>query len=283
MIALVILTHTERERLATHLPALLSQQGVDYEIIVVDMHSEDDTIDLLKAMEEEHHCLRHLALPVNAKDISYERLALHLGMRAAIASRVLLLDADTEVPSDHWLVDVLQAWSPDYGMVLVPTMRTRTKNCGDYLTAGHEAWRNSLYLRQSTRHALFRAGNAIVGLEKEMFLRYNAPAGLLALKTGAMDIFVARNAREDNTLVITDPALFPCRDACAGSHFWSQRRLFDAETSRHLSRRPLRGVTYMLHCMCTIHRGSLVYGLQDLYDNIRWCFTSKKTFTKKHY
>lgn len=283
MIALVILTHNEREKLAAHLPAILSQKGTDYEIIVVDMYSEDDTTDLLSSIEEKHTRLRHLSLPANARDISHERLALHLGMRAAIASRVLLMDADTELPSDHWLSDIQKAWSPDYDFLLIPTLRTRIKGPGSYFTAGHEAWHNCLYISQATRHSLFRAGNNIVGLEKDTFLRYNAPAKHLALKTGTVDIFLSCTANRNNTFVITDSKLFPCHDAEHGRHFWSQRRLFNAETSHHLSKRCLRSFTYMMYVLCTVHRGSIPYSLQDLYDNIRWCFTGKKTFVKKHY
>lgn len=283
MIAIVILTRDERDRLATHLPVLLSQQGVDYEVIVVDMYSEDDTIGLLQTLEEEYPCLHHLSLPANAKDISHERLALHLGMRAAIASRILLMDADTEVPSDHWLTDIQQSWTADHGMILIPTERTRTKGCSDYFTAGHEAWHNRLLLRQAIGYGLYRAGNAIVGLDKGTFLHYNVPAHLLALKTGTMDIFVAHTAAKQNIFVLTDSTLFPRRDANPSRHFWAQRRLFDAETIRHLPHRCRRRLTYLLHCLCTIHRGSIPYSLQDICDNIRWCCTGKKAFIKKHY
>lgn len=283
MISLVILTHNEQEKLASHLPALLSQQGTDYEVIVVDMYSEDETADLLTSIEENCHSLRHLSLPANARDISHERLALHLGMRAAIASRVLLLDADTELPSEHWLSDIEKVWTADYDFLLVPTLRTRIKRPGSYFNARHEAWHNNLYIRQAARYGLFRAGNCIVGLKKEMFLRYNAPAGHLALKTGTMDIFLSYMANHDNTAIVSDRELFPCHDAKNGRHFWSQRRLFSVETSHHLSKRCLRSLTYVLHCLCTIHRGSIPYSLQDFYDNIRWSMTGRKTFVKKHY
>lgn len=283
MISVIILAHNVREKLAAHLPLLLSQRDADYEVIVVDMYSEDDTTDMLKTMAEAHPCLSHLSLPANAKDISYERLALHLGMRAAISSRILLLDADTEVPSEHWLADVTQAWPQHYEILLIPTVRSRARHGRDYFTAGHEAWRNRLYLKQATNHGLYRAGNAIAAMDKGIFLHSNAPAEHLALKTGTMDIFVAHTANRGNTLVITDPVLFPCRDAGSGDSFWLQRRLFDAETSRHLPRRLLRGTTYMWHCLCTVHRGSIPYSLMDLYDKIRWCCTGKRTFIKKHY
>ncbi|MDE5561777.1 MAG: glycosyltransferase, partial [Bacteroidaceae bacterium] len=90
MISLLIITHEEEEILSRHLPALLSQQDAMYEVVVVDMNSKDNTVELLTALEEQYPHLRHLSLPYSARDISHERLALHLGLRAAISSRVLI-------------------------------------------------------------------------------------------------------------------------------------------------------------------------------------------------
>jgi GT2 family glycosyltransferase len=47
MISLLIIAHEEHEKLSLHLPALLSQEGAVYEVVVVDMNSEDDTLVLL--------------------------------------------------------------------------------------------------------------------------------------------------------------------------------------------------------------------------------------------
>jgi hypothetical protein len=39
MISLLIIAHEEHEILSLHLPALLSQEGAVYEVVVVDMNS----------------------------------------------------------------------------------------------------------------------------------------------------------------------------------------------------------------------------------------------------
>ena len=98
MTSIIIIAHEQSEALSANLPALLSQQGTEFEVVVVDMNSEDDTIDRLKAMAECHPQLHYLSLPTSARDISRERLALHLGMRAAIYPNVLVMNATSVVP-----------------------------------------------------------------------------------------------------------------------------------------------------------------------------------------
>lgn len=283
MISLLIIAHEEHEKLSLHLPALLSQEGTVYEVVVVDMNSEDDTLVLLKSLEEHYPHLQHLSLPVSARDISRERLALHLGMRAAKFSHVLVLNAGIEAPSPHWLADIENRWRTDCDIMLIPTQRTRSKRLGDYFTAGHEAWRNKLHQRQALRKNIFRAGTAIVGLNKEIFLTHNSPAKHLALKTGALDIFVSHVANRYNTILLDEKELFPIEDNDNNLYLWRQRRLFDVETRKHLSRKLIRRLTYMEHCLSTIHKGAIPYSILDIYDYLRWMFTRKNTFIKKHY
>ena len=78
MISLLIIAHEEHDKLSLHLPALFDQQGTEFEVVVVDMNSEDETIDLLKSLQETHPQLHYLSMPTRARDISREQLALHL-------------------------------------------------------------------------------------------------------------------------------------------------------------------------------------------------------------
>ena len=70
MVTILIIAHEEEEKLSRNLPFLLSQQCTDYEVVVVDMNSEDNTIEILNALEAEHRHLRHISLPKSAKDIT---------------------------------------------------------------------------------------------------------------------------------------------------------------------------------------------------------------------
>jgi glycosyltransferase involved in cell wall biosynthesis len=283
MITLLIITHDEEEKIIHNLPLLLSQQGADYEIVVVDMNSEDNTLELLNTLEENHKHLRHLSLPTSARDISRERLALHLGMRAANSKNVLILRPGTQVPDEQWLANVEKRWRTDGDIMLIPTKRVRNQKGRDFFTAGHEAWHQALNFKQARKYNLFRAANNVVGLNKDKFLTYNSPAHHLALKTGTLDIFISHTATVYNTIIITETSLVPYEEPIKSSHLWAQMRLFDVETRKHLTQKSKWTLTYILHCITSIHKGSIPYSIMDAYDYLRWSLTRKKTFIKKHY
>ena len=102
-LTIVIPAHNQAEQLRRHLPAILNQDYEEFEVVVVDIASTDDTRTFLEAMEQRYKYLRHTSTPASARDISLERLALTLGIRSAQHEWVVLTQADAEPASNQWL------------------------------------------------------------------------------------------------------------------------------------------------------------------------------------
>ena len=103
-VSIVMTVHNQENNLRQNLPALLSQDYPEpYEVIIVDMNSDDGTQKLLERMEQEYMHLHHTFCPDTARDISLSRLAITLGFRSACYDWVLMMTADACPPSLHWL------------------------------------------------------------------------------------------------------------------------------------------------------------------------------------
>ena len=94
-VAVVIVAQEEAEKLRRHLPLFLEQHyPSEYQVIVVDIHSSDDTLKLLEELEGKYPHLTHTSIPVSARDISMQRLAMTLGMKTACTEWVVFTQAD---------------------------------------------------------------------------------------------------------------------------------------------------------------------------------------------
>ncbi len=102
-IAVVMTVCNQAEALRRHLKTVLEQDYDDFEVIVVDMASTDDTVHVLEQFELDYPRLRHTYTPASARDISLERLALTLAIRMARSQWVVVTRADSEPLSQHWL------------------------------------------------------------------------------------------------------------------------------------------------------------------------------------
>jgi glycosyltransferase involved in cell wall biosynthesis len=91
IVSIIIPTHDRGELLSQTLASVRAQSFEDWEAIVVDDHSKDDTIARLHACEAEDGRIRHLCLPSEKTGAQAARNA---GIAAATGRYLILLDSD---------------------------------------------------------------------------------------------------------------------------------------------------------------------------------------------
>lgn len=102
-VSVIICAKNERDNLLQFLPDFLNQNHPNFEVIVVNDHSVDDTGDVLKAFTMQFKHLKVVNVPDNDRFYGSKKFALTLGIKAAQYDRVLLTDADCKPASPMWL------------------------------------------------------------------------------------------------------------------------------------------------------------------------------------
>ena len=115
--SLVMTVHDQAEEIRNELPRLLEQQYEDYEVIVVDEHSSDETADLLNYMKTDHPQLYTTFLPKYQFQQFRRRLAFTLGVKAARKEWIVFTDLTTTPPSHTWLEE-LSEYTGDSVLIL---------------------------------------------------------------------------------------------------------------------------------------------------------------------
>ena len=100
-VSVLICARNEAENLKSYLPAVLEQQYPDFEVLVIDDDSEDDTPAILAAFQEKFRHLRVLRL--SPKTTPGKKHALAQGIDAARYEHLLFTDADCRPASPFWL------------------------------------------------------------------------------------------------------------------------------------------------------------------------------------
>ena len=96
----------QAQKLTANLPALLSQQCEDYEVIVVDESSTDESADTLKQFKADNPHLYTTFLPKYQFQKNRRRLAFTIGVKAAKKEWMVFTDITYAPPSDQWLAEL---------------------------------------------------------------------------------------------------------------------------------------------------------------------------------
>ena len=189
-ISVVIPCHNQALDLTALLPVLLQQDYPDFEIIVCDEVSSDDTAEVLRSFTEKNSQIRFRHVPPTSRGIHHRQLSITMGIRAARGEWVVLTTADALPADNQWLRTFASHFSPDKALIVGKTDFTGTKDEAFRLAA----FRSLRYFHMNLRS--IRAGRPLtadlsnMALRREAFLSAGGFADSLSVATGEGEMIV---------------------------------------------------------------------------------------------
>ena len=239
-VSVVLCAHNEAYNISQYLPVLLTQDYPEYEVIVVDDGSEDETRAMIERYMVNDPRLHLTFVPYGARVGSTKKLALTLAAKAAKYEYLLLTDADCVPESNHWIREMMQGFG-DVQRDNVQCTKDIVLGFSPYFEEkGHV---NRLVRYDTLFNGLHYLGAALCGhpymgvgrnlaYRKALFFESGGFTHLMNKIAGDDDLFVNHVATKTNTAVVLS------RDSFTWSvskktmkEWWQQKR-------RHLSVSP---------------------------------------------
>jgi glycosyltransferase involved in cell wall biosynthesis len=117
-VSVIICARNEAENLQNFLPAVLEQDYPDYEVIVVNDCSEDDSYDVLGKYLLQYPHLKISNVNKDPKFTHNKKFAQFIGIKAAKNDILLFTDADCQPESEKWLEQMASNFYTKTGFVL---------------------------------------------------------------------------------------------------------------------------------------------------------------------
>ena len=204
-ISVIICAKNEELNLEHFLPHVLQQDYPEYEVVVVNDSSTDDTEHVLMQLAAQFDQLRYTSIPVDDKLKRGKKLALTIGLKAAKYDHVLLSDADCYPVSDHWLQRMASNFSEDHKMVLGYGGYERRKGLLNTLIRYETTFTAIQYLSYAIKGNPYMGVGRNLAYEKALFFDNKGFAGHYHLLSGDDDLFVNQNATGINCAVEFSP------------------------------------------------------------------------------
>ncbi|WP_165836087.1 glycosyltransferase [Marinifilum breve] len=106
-ISIIVCAKNQAQYLEKNLPGLLTQDYPEYEIIVVDNGSVDDTEDVLIRLKNVYPNLRSTQIPIDEKFKHNKKLAITIGVKAAKYNQIIHLNPNGFTNSKTWLSNTI--------------------------------------------------------------------------------------------------------------------------------------------------------------------------------
>ena len=228
-VSVVICARNEYHKLKENLPLVLNQNYPDFEVVVVNHASEDETSFLLSDLAEQYPNLKIVEIRENLNFFDGKKFPLSIGIKSASHEFVLLTDADCRPNSQDWITNMAGGFSKDKEIVL---------GYGGYESS--KSFLNRLIRFDTVHIALQYLSFALAGIpymgvgrnmayRKSLFYENKGFTSHYTVHSGDDDLFINSAANRKNTRIVINPDSFTIsQPKNSFGEWWTQKR-------RHLS------------------------------------------------
>ena len=205
-ISIIVCAKNEFHNLKEKLPAILNQDYPNYEIIVVNDQSVDDTTVLLKELKKQYHNLVVVTIEKHINERPGKKFALTLGIKTAKYEQLLLTDADCIPNSKNWAMQMCSNFN-SADIVLGYGSYERKKGLLNKLIRFDTFNVAQQYLSYALAGQTYMGVGRNMAYKKSLFFENKGFANHLHITSGDDDLFIQEIANKNNGRIeITEQA-----------------------------------------------------------------------------
>jgi cellulose synthase/poly-beta-1,6-N-acetylglucosamine synthase-like glycosyltransferase len=232
-VSVVICARNQFNQLKENLPFILTQEYPDFEVVVVNHASEDETEFLLSKMSEQYPQLKVVEIRQNLNFFEGKKFPLSIGIKSASNDLLLLTDADCKPLNSKWIACMAAGFSNNTDIVL---------GYGSY--AGSSNLLNRLIRFDTVNIAIQYFSFALAGIpymgvgrnmayRKSLFYEKKGFTSHYEVLSGDDDLFINQAATRNNTRIIVCPESFTLSQPKKSLKEWLTQKKRHLSTGRY--------------------------------------------------
>jgi biofilm PGA synthesis N-glycosyltransferase PgaC len=232
-VSIIICAKNEDENLTEFLPKVLTQEYPDFEVIVVNDCSYDNTENVIDEFAKIFPNLRKATIKEDAYYKHGKKFAMLVGIKAAKNNCLLFTDADCYPASNQWLAEMAAGFSAEREIVLGYGAYEKQKGFLNKLIRFDAFMIAVQYLSSAIKNKPYMGVGRNLAYTKELFFKERGFSKHYHINSGDDDLFVNQSANRSNTNVCID------KEAMTYSKPKKTFRQWNIQKTRHLTTAPL--------------------------------------------
>lgn len=232
-ISIIVCAKNEEENIKKHFPLLVTQNYPDYEIVLIDDASSDETLELFETYEKQYSNVKLVKVQNNEAFWGNKKFALTLGIKAAKNEYLVFTDADCYPATNDWLLQLSSQFSKEKTIVLGYGAYEKIKN--SFL---NKIIRFETLLTATQYFSWAKIGNPYMGVgrnlayKREEFFSVRGFIDHMKIRSGDDDLFINQAATKKNTEIIFTPESFTFSEPKTTYKSWFYQKRRHATTAK---------------------------------------------------
>ncbi len=199
-VSVIVCARNEAQNLRKLIPRLLDQNHTNYEVIIVDDRSEDDTPSLCQAIEDDK--FRYIRIDAVPENFNSKKYALTRGIEHSRHDTILLTDADCIPASAEWISKMSGGFGNSTDYVLGFSMYNQEPGLLNLLIRFETVWTAIHYIGFALTGMPYMGVGRNMAYRKSVFRKNSGFRGIEHLTGGDDDLLINRYGNSENCAVV---------------------------------------------------------------------------------
>ncbi|KIX22004.1 glycosyl transferase family 2 [Flavobacterium sp. 316] len=232
-ISVIVCAKNEAENIKKYFPLLISQNHPDYEIILIDDASSDETLDLFEKYEQQYSNIKLVKVQNNETFWGNKKYALTLGIKVAKNEHLLFIDADCYPNSKNWITQMASQFTSKKAIVLGYGGYEKIKN--SFL---NKVIRFETLVTATQYFGWAKTGNPYMGVgrnlayTKKTFFDAGGFIEHMKIRSGDDDLFINQVGTKSNTTICFTPESFTYSEPKKTFNEWFNQKRRHVSTAK---------------------------------------------------
>ena len=233
-ISVIVCAKNEEENAKKYIPILAQQNYPNFEIVLIDDASRDETLEIFEEFEKQYPNIKLVKVENNETFWGNKKFALTLGIKASKNEYLLFTDADCYPQTNNWITEMSSHFTDEKTIILGYGGYEKIK--GSFLNS---IIRFETLMTATQYFSWAQLGKPYMGVgrnlayKKSEFFKTNGFISHIKIRSGDDDLFVNEAATRQNTAICCSSESYTLsRPKTTFAEWFAQKRRHVA-TSKH--------------------------------------------------
>jgi len=246
-VSVLIACKNEAQNIKKNLPFILRQNYPNFEVILIDDASTDNTLEVMRFFEAQNDKIRIVSLPQTDSYTGNKKNALSKAIQVAQNEYLLFTDADCIPSSSLWIQHIANSFTANKNLVLAYGAYKKETGLLNKLIRYETLLTAWQYFSYTKLGLPYMGVGRNIAYSKSLFNQANGFEQHQHIRSGDDDLFVSQIATKSNTALCCKPSSFTISEPKSNMTDWikQKRRHITTATSYSLSHQLSLGLFYL--------------------------------------